>query len=60
MWCVSLLSIFELIDQFHKILYECYAIGGHPNLVFSNFLQSVITAWQMHKLLRWECHLIDS
>jgi len=44
-----------LID-FHKIWYEGYAIGEHSNLVHSNFLQSVITTWSIHKFVMWEWH----
>jgi hypothetical protein len=30
-----------------------YAIRDNPKIVFYNFLQSVIPAWQANKLVRW-------
>jgi hypothetical protein len=46
-----------LYPYFHDILYECYAIGGHPNFVLFNFVQSVITTWQVNEFVR--CVLLN-
>jgi hypothetical protein len=43
--CTSPFKVFNDFNDFHKILQEHYATGGHPNLVLSNFLQLVITTW---------------
>jgi len=41
--CLSVLSTFEPVDDFHEIWYGCYAIEGHPNCVNIDFLQLIIT-----------------
>jgi hypothetical protein len=40
--CVSACSLNKLTN-FNEIWYGRYAIGGHRNLLFLNFLQSVVT-----------------
>jgi hypothetical protein len=40
--CVGPLSTFQPLDYFYYALYECYAVGGHPNAVLLSFLQFVI------------------
>jgi hypothetical protein len=53
--CVSFIpSFFNIWIIFYKIWYEHSAIEGHLKLRCSDFLQSVITTWQTHKLVMWE------
>jgi hypothetical protein len=49
---VRMIQLENLWMDFDDICHGCYAIGGHPKLVFFNFVQSVIPTWQMHELLR--------
>jgi len=39
-----------------KPSYECYATGRNSSAILVNFLQLVIAAWQLHKLVRWDWH----
>lgn len=54
--CAFLLSTFETADWFFKKKkkYETYAVGGFPKFVYFNFIQSVMTIWQTHLLVRWD------
>jgi len=47
-----MLTVCICMCDFHKIWYEWYAIGDHPNLILLHFVQSVIRMWQMHKIVR--------
>jgi len=38
----------------HKICYEHYATGGHPNAVLVIFLQSVLTVWRASEIVKRE------
>jgi len=42
--------------EFYEMLYENYSIGAQSNGVLLNFLQSVITTWRTHELVRWKQH----
>lgn len=53
---VSVLSVLNKLTNLHEIWCEYYEIRNHPNFVHLSFLQLVITAWQMHELMGWECH----
>jgi hypothetical protein len=48
-------AIFRVSD-FDEIRNWHYVIGGQPKLVLFNFIQSVISTWQTHELLRWKLH----
>jgi len=46
--CVNAVFVwpFQILNQlasFHRTLVECYAVGGHHNSLYLNFMQSVIT-----------------
>lgn len=40
--------------DFNNILYKYYTTEGHSKILLFDFLQSVITVWQIHELVRWE------
>jgi hypothetical protein len=49
-------SPFQQLNQladFHKTLYERYAVKGHPEAVILNFLQYIVTSWRTFKYM-WD------
>lgn len=53
---MSVYPPFQLLNQltdFSQTLYGSHSIGGHLNVVVLNYLQLVVTAQQIHKLVRY-------
>ena len=48
MW--ALFAAFEQLIGFHKTVHDCHMVGGYPSPINFNFLQSVMTKWQVGKL----------
>lgn len=62
-WCLVCITPFSFWITgpiFTKFWYDHYAIGGHHNYTIFNFLQSAVTSWWTHELVRGKWHLIDS
>jgi len=49
-------ALLNRVTDFHEIRYTHYTIWGHANRAHSNFLQSEITTWWTHELVKWDWH----
>jgi hypothetical protein len=51
--CVSRFEFFNQFTDFHEMWRKNYVIEENPNPVIFNFLETEITIWWTHELVRW-------
>jgi hypothetical protein len=45
--------ILNQIADFNETWYEYCTVGGHQNVAIFNFIQSITTAQEIRKLVKW-------
>jgi hypothetical protein len=54
--CVPHFKCLNHITDFHEMNYELYVTGAYTKTVPVHVLQSAITTWRTHELVRCERH----
>jgi hypothetical protein len=57
---VRMIQLENCWTDFAEIWCRLYAIGGYHKIFLFNFLQSLLSTWRTHELVRWERHDQDS
>jgi hypothetical protein len=56
--CVSVCTTFQRLNHltnFHEICYECYPVGGKPNLKLFHTVVITQVTWREYELVRGQC-----